>query len=113
MANSARPQVNTQPTAHPGTRPAADPSRSGPDAETQRVLDDAARADIASIRAMDAWHIATATLLPELATGEPYAFASRDKEQAAVAELRGFTLVCGRGSAQAKRGSPVVGACSQ
>lgn len=46
------------------------------------------------IRAMDAWHIATATLLlPELATGEPYAFASRDKEQAAVAELRGFTLV--------------------
>lgn len=45
------------------------------------------------IRAMDAWHIATATLLlPELAAGEPYAFASRDKEQAAVAELRGFTL---------------------
>jgi predicted nucleic acid-binding protein len=46
------------------------------------------------IRAMDAWHIATATLLlPDLAAGEPYAFASRDKEQAAVAELRGFTLV--------------------
>ena len=46
------------------------------------------------IRAMDAWHIATATLLlPDLAAGEPYAFASRDKEQAAVAQVRGFTLV--------------------
>ncbi|MEV3936769.1 hypothetical protein AB0K52_12430 [Glycomyces sp. NPDC049804] len=43
---------------------------------------------------MDAWHIATATLLlPELAAGEPYDFASPHKEQAAVSELRGFILV--------------------
>ncbi len=41
---------------------------------------------------MDAWHLATATLtLPPLAEpGEPIAFASRDQEQAAIAELLGF-----------------------
>lgn len=48
-----------------------------------------------ALRAMDAWHLATASLtLPPLAeTGEQPAFASRDEEQAAVAELLGFTLL--------------------
>lgn len=46
------------------------------------------------IRAMDAWHLACASLLlPELAGDEEPAFASRDKEQAAVARARGFTIV--------------------
>jgi predicted nucleic acid-binding protein len=46
------------------------------------------------IRAMDAWHLACAALLlPEIAGDEEPAFASRDKEQAAVAKARGFTLV--------------------
>lgn len=46
-----------------------------------------------ALRAMDAWHLATASLtVPALAEpGEPVAFASRDREQAAVAELLGFT----------------------
>lgn len=45
-----------------------------------------------ALRAMDAWHLATATLtVPALAEpGEPIAFASRDQDQAAVAELLGF-----------------------
>lgn len=44
---------------------------------------------------MDAWHLATASLtLPSLAeTGEELAFASRDQDQAAVAELLGFTRI--------------------
>lgn len=46
------------------------------------------------IRAMDAWHLACASLVvPEIAGEEAFAFASRDKEQAAVAKARGFTLV--------------------
>ena len=46
------------------------------------------------IRAMDAWHLACASLaVPEIAGNEPIAFASRDEEQAAVAQARGFTLV--------------------
>jgi hypothetical protein len=48
-----------------------------------------------ALRAMDAWHLATATLtVPTLAEpGEPVAFASRDYEQAAVAELLGFNRI--------------------
>ena len=48
-----------------------------------------------ALRAMDAWHLATATLtVPTLAEpGEPIAFASRDHDQAAVAELRGFNRI--------------------
>lgn len=46
------------------------------------------------IRAMDAWHIATAALtVPELAADEPYGFASRDHAQSAVATTFGFHLV--------------------
>ncbi len=47
------------------------------------------------LRAMDAWHLAVAELAtPELAEpGEQVAFASRDAQQAAVAELLGFTIV--------------------
>lgn len=46
-----------------------------------------------ALRAMDAWHLATATLtIPTLAEpGEPIAFDSRDEQQAAVAELLGFS----------------------
>ena len=45
-----------------------------------------------AIRAMDAWHLATASLtVPPLAEpGEPIAFATRDDEQAAVSEALGF-----------------------
>lgn len=48
-----------------------------------------------ALRAMDAWHLATATLtIPPLAEpGEPTAFASRDHEQAAIAERLGFTRI--------------------
>jgi hypothetical protein len=44
---------------------------------------------------MDAWHLATATLtVPPLAEpGEHIAFASRDDEQATIAELLGFTRI--------------------
>jgi uncharacterized protein len=44
---------------------------------------------------MDAWHLATATLtIPPLAEpDEPIAFASRDHEQAAVAETLGFSRI--------------------
>lgn len=46
------------------------------------------------IRAMDAWHIATATLtVPELAGDEPYGFASRDHAQSAVAKTFGFHVI--------------------
>ena len=47
------------------------------------------------LRAMDAWHLAVADLtVPGLAErGEPFGFASRDAEQARVAELLGFALV--------------------
>ncbi len=47
------------------------------------------------LRAMDAWHLATAVIVtPELAdAGEPVGFASRDGQQAAVAEFLGFALV--------------------
>lgn len=46
------------------------------------------------IRAMDAWHLACASLLlPEFEGDDELAFASRDKEQAAVAKARGFTLL--------------------
>jgi hypothetical protein len=48
-----------------------------------------------ALRAMDAWHLATASLtVPRLAeAGEPIGFASRDQEQAAIAELLGFERV--------------------
>jgi hypothetical protein len=48
-----------------------------------------------ALRAMDAWHLATATLtIPPLAEpGEPTAFASRDHEQATIAELLGFMRI--------------------
>lgn len=48
-----------------------------------------------ALRTMDAWHLATATLtIPALAEpGEPVAFASRDADQAAVAELLGFSRI--------------------
>jgi uncharacterized protein len=47
------------------------------------------------LRAMDAWHLATALLtLPGLADrGEQLGFASRDKDQAAVAQELGFQLI--------------------
>lgn len=46
------------------------------------------------LRAMGAWHVAVASLtVPELADGEPYGFASRDKAQAEVAAAHGFTIV--------------------
>ena len=46
-----------------------------------------------ALRAMDAWHLAAASLtVPPLAEpGEEIAFASRDREQAAAAERLGFT----------------------
>lgn len=45
-----------------------------------------------AIRAMDAWHLAVASLtLPQLAeSGEELSFASRDTAQAEVAQLLGF-----------------------
>ena len=48
-----------------------------------------------ALRAMDARHLATATLtIPPLAEpGEPTAFASRDHEQATIAELLGFMRI--------------------
>ncbi|GAA5103227.1 type II toxin-antitoxin system VapC family toxin [Haloechinothrix salitolerans] len=46
------------------------------------------------IRAMDAWHIAAATLtVPELAAEEDYGFATRDRAQADVAAAYGFRAV--------------------
>ncbi|MBJ7472886.1 MAG: type II toxin-antitoxin system VapC family toxin [Solirubrobacteraceae bacterium] len=47
------------------------------------------------LRAMDAWHLAVAALtVPRLAErGESIGFASRDAEQARVAELLGFSLL--------------------
>ncbi|MFC4336450.1 type II toxin-antitoxin system VapC family toxin [Salininema proteolyticum] len=46
------------------------------------------------IRAMDAWHVASAVLMvPQLAVGEEYGFVSRDKDQAAVAESKGFRIL--------------------
>lgn len=48
-----------------------------------------------AICAMDAWHLATATLiLPRLAeTGEETGFASRDEEQASLAATLGLRLL--------------------
>jgi hypothetical protein len=48
-----------------------------------------------ALRAMDAWHLAVASLtLPDLAElGEELAFASRDQEQARVAEYLGLTRI--------------------
>ncbi len=48
-----------------------------------------------AIRAMDAWHLATATLiLPRLAeAGEETGFASRDEEQASLAATLGLRLL--------------------
>ncbi|MPY84425.1 MAG: PIN domain-containing protein [Actinophytocola sp.] len=46
------------------------------------------------VRAMDAWHVAVAALtVPELAAGEEYGFATRDKAQASVAAEHGFQPV--------------------
>ncbi|MCK9247450.1 MAG: hypothetical protein M0P31_00500 [Solirubrobacteraceae bacterium] len=46
------------------------------------------------LRTLDAWHLAVASiaLLP-IADGEPIGFASRDDQQAAVAESLGFTAL--------------------
>jgi predicted nucleic acid-binding protein len=45
------------------------------------------------IRAMDAWHVAVASLtVPELAAGEPFGFATRDSAQANVAGQYGFQI---------------------
>ena len=48
-----------------------------------------------ALRAMDAWHLAVASLtIPALAeTGEEIVFASRDEAQGAVAELLGFARI--------------------
>ncbi|MEV7967169.1 type II toxin-antitoxin system VapC family toxin [Sphaerisporangium sp. NPDC088356] len=46
------------------------------------------------LRAMDAWHVSIASLVvPELADGDSYGFASRDKAQAEVAAGYGFMPV--------------------
>lgn len=46
------------------------------------------------IRAMDAWHVATAArTVPELAANEPYGFASRDHAQSEVAATYGFDVI--------------------
>lgn len=43
------------------------------------------------LRAVDAWHLAVAALVvPPLALGDPMSFASRDAEQARIAESLGF-----------------------
>jgi uncharacterized protein len=48
-----------------------------------------------ALRALDAWHVATAAIVvpPLLEPGEQMAFASRDREQSAVAATLGFELV--------------------
>ncbi len=48
-----------------------------------------------AIRAMDAWHLAVATITvpPLLDTGERRAFASRDEAQRAVAQELGFVPI--------------------
>ncbi len=48
-----------------------------------------------AIRAMDAWHLAVAAItLPKLAEAdEPLGFATRDRNQAAVANLLGFEVM--------------------
>jgi predicted nucleic acid-binding protein len=77
----------------------ADSSVNGPvtilTAPQQEVEEQAMEIVVAyGIRAMDAWHLACASLLlPELAGDEEAAFASRDKEQAEVAKARGFEIV--------------------
>ncbi len=46
------------------------------------------------LRAMDAWHVSIASLVvPALADGEPYGFASRDDARAGVAAEWGFVPV--------------------
>lgn len=47
------------------------------------------------LRAMDAWHLAAATILTAELTepGEAAAFASRDEQQSAVAHMLGFTAI--------------------
>lgn len=48
-----------------------------------------------ALRAMDAWHLAAATLVvpPLLGPGEPRAFATRDEAQRRVAEKLGFVAI--------------------
>lgn len=48
-----------------------------------------------ALRAMDAWHLAVATIAipPLLNPGEPKAFASRDAAQRSVAEALGFAAI--------------------
>lgn len=46
------------------------------------------------LRAMDAWHVSVASLtVPELADGDAYGFASRDKAQAEIAAEYGFEIM--------------------
>ncbi|MEU9890052.1 hypothetical protein [Sphaerisporangium sp. NPDC051011] len=43
---------------------------------------------------MDAWHVSIASLtVPELADGETYGFASRDKAQSEIASTYGFLTI--------------------
>jgi uncharacterized protein len=78
----------------------ADLSLDGPVAvlsAAQAQVEDTARRLVRehAIRAMDAWHLAVASLaLPGLAEpGEELAFVSRDQAQSAVATLLGFAQI--------------------
>ena len=60
-----------------------------PQDEIERSALELARAH--GLRAMDAWHLAVAALVvPPLALGDPMGFASRDADQAQIAESFGF-----------------------
>jgi predicted nucleic acid-binding protein len=64
-----------------------------PQPEVEEVAMELAREH--GVRAMDAWHLAAASvMLPQLAAPEePVAFASRDKVQAEVAASLGFEVI--------------------
>jgi uncharacterized protein len=63
-----------------------------PQDDVERIAHDIVRTE--GIRAMDAWHIAVASLaLPELAgPGDQAVFVTRDGDQARAAERRGLTI---------------------
>jgi uncharacterized protein len=64
-----------------------------PQEEVERIALDIVRAE--GIRAMDAWHIAVASLaLPELTgPGDQAVFVTRDSDQAKAAERRGLAVL--------------------
>ena len=64
-----------------------------PQDDIERVAFGLAKED--GLRAMDAWHVACALIvLPQLAeAGEAQAFATRDSEQAAAAQIRGLQVL--------------------